>query len=114
MKLTDQELFALTKLFSGDSEIENHVLKNLHQAIATERIDSKVGFFTTIEIVEIPKCLTGPIACDWNFTHEKMPYGGSFIGFIVDRKKIDLEAVTHDGLWPSTFEADLFKDQEFV
>jgi len=109
MRPNEVELFALERLFSGAEPICEAIRRGLGGAIVVERSLTGVGFFSTIRFVtSLPE--SEQRQWDWNFSHSKLPNGGSFMVWREGADVIELEAVSHFGDWPMTFNASDFVD----
>ncbi|GAB2828722.1 hypothetical protein GCM10027276_34550 [Comamonas piscis] len=108
MKLTSEEIFALTMLFGNQELFEEAVIYQLDSAEVLERKETGVGYFAKIKFANpLPDCCNSKI-WDWNFNHKNLKYGGSFIAYYEPPNLIELEAVVHDGLWPKGFDKSAF------
>ncbi|MBB6580124.1 hypothetical protein HNP33_004255 [Comamonas odontotermitis] len=110
MKLTNEEKFALMKLFGGNTDFDIAVISQLDRAEVLERKETGVGYFSTIKLMDSIQNFTNINERSWNFNHKFLKYGGLFIAFCDPPNLIELEAVVHDGLWPKKFDEKLFSD----
>jgi hypothetical protein len=102
MKLTDEERFAVSMLFSGDSEFDHMVRDNLAGAIVIviEREYTGVGFFSDLSLpFTVPQ--RDRHARDWNFNHTQLQYGGSIMCTFSNTGILEIEGVAFDREWPS-------------
>lgn len=111
MKLTNEEKFALEKMFGSESEFDRQVRAGIFAAEVVERKNTKVGFFSTVKFLQRLPDSKGQLQWDWNFQHEKLAHGGSFMAYLEPPDVIEIEAVVHDGVWPVEFEAGLFREE---
>jgi len=108
MKLTNEEIFALTMLFGDQKFFDESVISQLDHTEVLERKKTGIGYFTKIKFADpLPDCCDRKI-WDWNFSHKDLEYGGSFIAYYDPPNVIELEAVVHDGLWPKDFDKNAF------
>src|SRR4051794_20746796 len=103
MQLEPQERFALLMLFAGTDPLATAVRANLVHAQVTERRSTGLGFFTTVKFMA-PLPEADRSQWDWNFKHEALTHGGSFISWREDPNTLGLEAVSHHGDWPTQFD----------
>jgi hypothetical protein len=108
MQLNFIERFALSKIFPGNDLLSACVRDQLDSAWVTEREYTGVGFFSTIRFpCLLPEAKYKLIQWDWNFTHNKLRYGGSFMCWREDGDGLAIEAVAHGGVdWPPFDEKD--------
>lgn len=108
MKLGNEEIFAMSMLFGDSRLFEESIIQQLDRAEVLERTETGVGYFTQIRLENhLPDCFNRKI-WDWNFNHKDLQYGGSFIAYYSPPNLIELEAVAHDGLWPTRFDRSAF------
>jgi hypothetical protein len=108
MRLDAQEKFALSMLFNGADPFSAAVLKQLDTAEVTERRSTGVGFFTMIHFAD-PLPDAERAQWDWNFAHNGLSHGGSFMSWRESAETIGLEGVSHHGEWPGTFDPSDFR-----
>jgi hypothetical protein len=107
-RLKEEEQFAIRKLFSSSHALASAVENKLQFAKVLERVDTVVGFMTTVSLpLDIPASLR--IARDWNFHHAALAHGGSFMCFFAADGLLGLEGVVFDGVWPKPF-----RESDFV
>jgi hypothetical protein len=102
MQLTDQERFAVSMLFSGESEFDRAVRDNLAGTTVIKREYTGVGFFSDLSL-PFPVPERDRRARDWNFNHTQLQYGGSIMCTFSDTGTLEIEGVVFDGEWPSPF-----------
>lgn len=110
MQLTQEERFALEKIFHGNSDFDRAIVEQLHLAEVVERDMTGVGFFTTVRSpVHLPE---NPVRLqwDWSFEHSELRQGGSFMAAYEEPDIIELEAVSFDGDWPLVFNRNAFSE----
>jgi hypothetical protein len=100
-RLTEEEQFTIRLLFSSSHALASLVEDKLRFATVLERIDTVVGFMTT---VSFPMDI--PIHCGSRETgthHTALTHGGSFMCFFTEDGLLELEGVVFDGVWPKPF-----------
>lgn len=103
MTLTEEERFAIVKLFSGQEDFCSEVMKNLNNLEVLARNQTIVGYFSTIKFLVPLKNNPLQLQWDWNFNHKKLKYGGSFIASFESPDIIELEAIANMDVWPGLF-----------
>lgn len=99
--LLPEEAFALGQALGAEPALRDFIAESLEHASAT-RERTGVGFFVTVTFSrELPP--TEFQQWDWNFSHPAMPSGGSFICWKESSTALGLEAVSHEGEWPTAF-----------
>lgn len=108
MKLTQEERFALTMIFNSNDKFDSSVRSQLNDAQVVERISTGVGFFSTIHFPRPLDDNEGRLQWDWNFSHQKLMYGGSFMSAYEPPNVIELEGVAFEDSWPAEFDSNMF------
>lgn len=107
MKPTNEELFALSKIFFRKDIFDIEITNKLNNIEVIERKNTIVGFFSLIRFKnKLPD--VSRRQWDWNFNHRDLKYGGSFMAYFKPPDLIELEAVVHDGNWPINFDPTAF------
>jgi hypothetical protein len=110
MQITDEERFALSKLYDRPNDFDAAITANVDKVSVIERTMTGVGYFTTIQFqCDLPDS-TESERRSWNFKHKKLHYGGLFTAYYEKPNVIELEAVVHDGKWPDCFNAEDFSE----
>lgn len=110
MQLTEEERFALEKIFHGNTDFEKSIIDRLSSAKVVEREATGVGFFTTVQLSNHLPSNHRCMQWDWSFKHKSLSHGGSFMASYEEPDLIQLEAVSHHGAWPSDFDASAFSE----
>ena len=109
MLLEPVERFALQKIYEAVGKFGVPVLEQLDRAQVVKRDLTGVGFFTSVLLPSrLPS--TTPTYAEWNFCHQQLAYGGSFMCWLDDQQLLELEAVALDEAWPDCFQPDHFSD----
>lgn len=112
MRPTNEELFALTKLFPGAEPVDIAVAASAREASVIERTFTDGGGFSTIKFASPLPPTDGSLQRDWNFSHRDLEYGGSFMAALVYPDVIELEFVAHVESWPTGFDPNAFLESE--
>ena len=110
MQLTDEETFALGKLFAGSDAVDAAVAATAHRATVIERSSTTGGAFATIRFPAPLPPVTGALQRDWNFSHRELEHGGSLMASLVYPDVIELEFVAHVEPWPAAFDPSAFRE----
>lgn len=110
MIITDEEVFALAKLFAKPSPLDIAINSVAHEAEVIERLTTEGGLFSTVKLpFDLPQT-DGSLQRDWNFSHRDLEHGGSFIASVVYPDIIELEFVAHVERWPRAFDPGAFQE----
>jgi hypothetical protein len=109
MEMTNEEIFALAMLLKGDDLPSCALREQVNEMRVLERKNTGVGFFTTIRLKK-PLGADMQRQWDWNFSHQHLSHGGSFMCWLSGANTLELEAVSHNGNWPREFNAGYFME----
>ncbi|OWQ44488.1 hypothetical protein [Roseateles sp. L2-2] len=114
MQLTDEETFALGRLFAGTDALDAAIASTAHRATVIERSSTTCGAFATIRFPDPLPSAIGALQRDWNFSHRDLEHGGSLMASLVYPDVIELEFVAHIEPWPKAFDPSAFSEDGSV
>ena len=101
---------AIRLVFRQEDALSRQIIGLLLHAKCIEKEETGIGYYATILFdnpvigVEIP-CMR-----DFNFSHPRFLYGGTFICTLLSVNKLELEAVSFGGeLWPKKLNVEEFE-----
>ncbi|MDH0868216.1 hypothetical protein [Mitsuaria sp. GD03876] len=110
MAITDEEVFALAKLFARSSTLDIAINSAAHEAEVIERLATECGLFSTLRFpFHLPRT-DGSLQRDWDFSHRDLEHGGSFLASLAYPDVVELEFVAHVEPWPNGFDPSAFQE----
>jgi hypothetical protein len=108
--LTEEERFALSKIFAGTGMFELAITEHFGNAQVLERKITSDGYLSVIQFDQDLPRNDEKKKRYWNFKHPYLDHGGSFIAWYELPNIIKLEAIAHNAVWPDYFKAIDFSD----
>ena len=114
--LTELERMAIARVYAGADDRSALVRRLLPEAVVIEREFTGVGVYVTIRFPRPLRRLKPEevFRNDWNFEHEELEHGGSFICWWTpeDGTELLLEGVAFGDSWPEGLDLPGLRDPE--